>query len=77
MRRGDCEVTLRTGPCVMEAGHRGRHTTVAWCCDGCGTMRRSRPVAVAINPFDGAEEAAFCFMCIEVEERDRFRRRRA
>ena len=50
---------------------------MAWCCDGCGTMRRSRPVAVAINPFDGAEEAAFCFMCIEVEERDRFRRRRA
>lgn len=61
-----CGRPLRTGPCQMDEGHRGRHTTVAFYCDGCGKARRSQPVAHARNPWDGTAEASFCFMCVKV-----------
>jgi hypothetical protein len=63
-----CPFQLRTGPCQLNEDHRGRHTTVAYYCDSCGQMRRSRPVAQALNPWDGVVEATFCFMCVTVRE---------
>lgn len=58
-----CEKPMRDGPCNMPADHRGRHTTRAWECDGCGKYRRSQP-----NPvYDfRADEVVgtFCFMCV-------------
>jgi hypothetical protein len=55
--REQCGHVTRYGPCNMEAGHRGRHTTQAWTCNGCGKRRRGRPTA-----FD-PEGDAYCFMC--------------
>jgi len=64
-----CGHVMRGGTCNLDAGHPGRHTTVGWCCDGCGKMRRSYPAAR--HP----EAGIYCFMCIEVagrEERDMY-----
>lgn len=61
--RPQCAEELRDGRCVMDAGHRGRHTTVGFYCDACGNVRRGHPVAFAYNQFDGGIEAEFCFMC--------------
>lgn len=55
-----CEHDLRDGPCDLTPGHRGRHSTVAFECDGCGRRRRGQP-------FVRHEEAGwFCFLCVEV-----------
>lgn len=52
-----CGHKLRGGPCNMDLGHVGRHTTVAWMCDGCGKRRRSQPHST--HP----EAGSYCFMC--------------
>jgi len=59
---GVCNRAMRDGCCNMDAGHRGRCTTVAWTCDGCGQTRRS---AVAAWARDGEYERGlgYCFMC--------------
>lgn len=62
-----CEQPMRTGECVLDLNHRGRHTTVGFYCDGCGTMRRGQPETQARNPWDGVPEASFCFMCVRVK----------
>lgn len=51
-----CLHTLRTGPCRMPKGHRGRHTTVVFFCDSCCKTRRG-------SPYRSNEDADFCFMC--------------
>jgi hypothetical protein len=58
-----CGHVMRTGTCNMDAGHRGRHTTVAWLCDGCSKMRRGVPAA------SDPEAGSFCFMCIKIPDR--------
>ena len=59
-----CARRLRTGPCSMDSGHRGRCSTVTFHCDGCGSTRRGRPVVEGYNRWDGLPEVAFCFMCV-------------
>lgn len=56
-----CQHQLRDGQCAMDDGHRGRHTTVAFFCDGCGKMRRGSPVAQD-------EHVTICFMCKRDDE---------
>jgi hypothetical protein len=58
---------MRGGTCRLDEGHRGRHATVVFYCDGCGRYRRSRPVAQLRNHYDGTVEAQFCFMCAVVD----------
>lgn len=60
-----CNREMRDGECALLADHRGRCTTVAFYCDSCGMMRRSRPVAQAKDPY-GDPVADFCFMCVKV-----------
>jgi hypothetical protein len=60
-----CDHPMRGGLCNMDAGHKGRHSTVAWRCDGCGETRRSYPSAW--HP----EAGRFCFMCVELVDYDR------
>lgn len=67
-----CLKSLRDGPCVMDKDHKGRCTTVAFGCDGCGKMRRGRPYKEALD-VDGVPEVQFCFMCIKVESDDPYR----
>lgn len=55
-RETTCLHELRSGPCTMDKGHRGRHTTVSFGCDGCGKSRRG-------HPYRSNEEVAMCFMC--------------
>lgn len=38
--RDACGHPLRDGPCQMDAGHKGRHTTVAFRCELCDKTRR-------------------------------------
>lgn len=61
-----CNRPLRTGSCQMDAGHRGRCSTVTFFCDGCGQTRRGYPYSAERNPHDGEVEVVFCFMCIRV-----------
>lgn len=61
-----CGRPMRDGPCALDRNHRGRCTTIAFDCDGCGVRRRSQPTSVARNPWDGEVEAQFCFMCTKV-----------
>lgn len=60
---GICGQLLRGGRfCTMDHGHRGRHASVTYVCDGCGVTRRS---AVQAYGRDGEYEYGmrFCFMC--------------
>lgn len=59
-----CAHPMRDGRCTMDPGHRGRHTTVSFVCDGCDKARRGQPAAYALNQWDGVAEASFCFMCV-------------
>ena len=59
-----CDHVMRDGKCNLDDGHRGRHTTQGWHCDGCGKMRRGTPSA------SHPEAGEFCFMCIEVDARN-------
>lgn len=43
--------------CIMDPCHKGRHASVAFCCDGCGKMRRSQPHVTS------EEAGSYCFMC--------------
>ena len=56
--QSQCGKPMRYGPCEMKQGHRGRHTTVAFYCDGCGKTRRGQP-----HREYREEGVAFCFMC--------------
>jgi hypothetical protein len=59
-----CGKPMRDGNCNMEVGHRGRHSTVAWRCDGCDKTRTSRPEA------DDPDGGRYCFMCVKVACKD-------
>jgi hypothetical protein len=54
-----CEAPMpRSGPCQMEAGHKGRHAHhEVFTCDGCGKTRRGRPTA------SHPDAGSFCFLC--------------
>lgn len=45
------------GLCTLDYGHRGRHTTVSFYCDGCHKTRRGQPA-------QRHEDAVFCWMCV-------------
>lgn len=62
--RRHCGEVLRTGACLMDMGHRGRHSTVVFWCDGCSKTRRGHAVGQDRNVWDGEVEAEFCFMCM-------------
>jgi len=47
---------VQHGRCLLEPGHRGRHATIVFYCDGCGRTRRGEP-----HVHD--EDVSFCFMC--------------
>lgn len=64
-----CSKPLRDGPCQMDSGHKGRCSTVAFYCDGCGNMRRGHPHAQGAGP-DGVAEADFCWFCCNVGPRN-------
>jgi hypothetical protein len=57
-----CARPMRGGTCNLEAGHRGRHTTVAWSCDGCGKLRRGSPTV------RDPEGGWFCFLCAPAQD---------
>lgn len=52
-----CLHKLTTGLCQMDAGHRGRHATKVFWCDGCGHSRRGSPISYRDPDVD------ICFMC--------------
>ena len=58
-----CLREMRTGRCLMDKDHRGRCSTVVFCCDDCGKTRRGQPHVEVENPWDGVIEAQICFMC--------------
>lgn len=51
---------------MLDEGHRGRCSSRAFYCDGCGKHRRSQPAATVRNPWDDVVEGEFCFMCVSV-----------
>lgn len=61
-----CNAQMRDGRCAMDAGHKGRCTTVAFECDTCGKRRRGQPVAELRNPWDDVVEAVQCWFCQQV-----------
>ena len=44
------------GRCLLDAGHKGRHSTVVFSCDGCAKTLRGTPAS-------GNDEVSFCFGC--------------
>lgn len=46
------------GFCLLDAGHKGRHSTTVFSCDGCGRTLRGRP---AREHYD--EGVSFCYLC--------------
>lgn len=46
------------GFCLMDEGHKGRHSTVVFYCDGCGRTFRGEPTSS-----DNDAGVAFCFLC--------------
>ena len=68
----ECGFTLRSGSCRLNPGHRGRHTTAVFYCDGCGKARRGRP-AIAANVWVSGEiddTFQFCFPCKVEDQRN-------
>jgi hypothetical protein len=57
-----CGAAVRGGGvCMLDAQHRGHHSTVVFRCDGCGKRRRGTPHQ---QTWDGEEYTmAFCFLC--------------
>lgn len=58
---------MRTGTCVLDTDHRGRHTTVAFYCESCGKTRRGKPHSMSVVRLgDGSidDQFAFCFLCV-------------
>lgn len=47
------------GLCTLDVGHRGRHSTVSFYCDGCHKTRRGEPTIE-----DRDQGIAFCWMCV-------------
>ena len=59
-----CRHPLRGGgTCAHDAGHRGRHSSTVFRCDGCGKTRRGVPHAQAPDDATGETFMEFCFMC--------------
>lgn len=46
------------GFCLLAKGHKGRHSTVVFSCDGCGRTLRGQP---AQTHYD--EGVQFCYLC--------------
>jgi hypothetical protein len=46
------------GFCLLDAGHKGRHSTVVFGCDGCGRTLRGRAHRTHVD-----EGVSFCFLC--------------
>lgn len=69
--REACWRKLRGGDyCRMDKGHKGRCSSVTFCCDACGKTRRGQPYGW--GPDEGGPDAdphglAFCFMCCRVD----------
>lgn len=59
-----CLQKMRTGMCLMDIGHRGRHTTVTFYCDGCGKTCRGQVYRYAYDS-NGDPDVAFCWFCCE------------
>lgn len=49
----------------MPTGHRGRHTTVAFCCDVCSTYRRGSPAGIEYDT-NGDPDLGICWFCLNV-----------
>lgn len=58
MRGWNADHRKQMGFCTMDAGHRGRHSTVTFFCDGCGLTRRGQPYRT-----DNEAGVQFCWMC--------------
>jgi hypothetical protein len=64
---GRCGRPMRDGWCLLDEGHRGRHTTQVHYCDTCGKHRRgANAYAQSINPHDDVVEAEECWFCNQV-----------
>lgn len=59
-----CLEKMRDGLCLLDKGHRGRHSTVVFYCDGCSKARRSYPASQ-----DNVSGVAFCFLCMKEAKR--------
>lgn len=53
------------GFCLLDKGHKGRHSTVVFYCDGCGKARRGAPTQYGYDG-NGEIDVSFCFMCTHV-----------
>ena len=62
----DCDKLMRDGFCVLDPGHRGRHSTVGFFCDSCSRMRRGTPAGQATDA-NGDVDVVFCWFCLNVE----------
>lgn len=70
-----CSEQMRNGTCQLNPGHRGKHTTQVFYCEGCGKYRRGTPAAVSrVVLGDGSidDEFVFCFLCVVEGERRRY-----
>lgn len=58
--------------CLLKPGHKGYHSCVVFTCDGCGRRLRGQPTAkVPETGWDDDGWLAFCFLCINEEQRAR------
>ena len=65
-----CNHELRGGGlCQLDAGHRGRHSSVFFLCDGCGKRRRGQPHQ-HLGTWDDDSGLVFCFMCCLEHEKE-------
>lgn len=58
-----CCRPMTTGRCVLKLGHRGRHSTIGFYCDGHGRMVRGTPAQTLYNG-DGVPDVTLCFLCV-------------
>ena len=71
-----CLHEMRSGKCLMDKDHRGRHSTIVFYCEGCGKVMRGTPHLIQqVKLGDGSidDEFGFCFMCFKKDEREYMR----
>jgi hypothetical protein len=56
--RGNSSTHTHHGFCLLDKGHKGRHSTVVFGCDGCGRTLRGEPAVV-----HNEQGVQFCYLC--------------
>lgn len=67
----ECCHPMRTGLCERSKDHKGKHTTVVFCCELCGRVVPGQPYRQGVYYLYGEIEDVFdyCFPCVKESQR--------